>query len=80
MNLQIRNPRAYDLARQLASRRCTSLTDAVIEALEAELEREKAQQPLADRLCALAASLKAKAGEGGREMSKEEIDAMWGHS
>lgn len=80
MNLQIRDPRAHELARKLAAKRKVSLTEAVIEALEAELERENARKPLAERLAAIANDLKAKAGEGGREMSKDEIDAMWGHS
>lgn len=80
MNLQIRNPRAYELARKLAKKRKISMTDAVIEALAAELERENARQPLAERLAAMANELKAKTGKGGREMSKDEIDAMWGHS
>lgn len=80
MNLQVRNPRAYELARKLAAKRKVSMTAAVIEALEAELERENARQPLAERLAAIANDLKAKAGEGGRDMSKKEIDTMWGHS
>lgn len=79
MNLQVRNPRAYELARKLAAKRKVSMTAAVIEALEAELKRENARQPLAERLAAIADELKAKAGEGGRDMSKNEIDAMWGH-
>ena len=77
MHLQIRDPRAHELARRLAEKRGTNLTDAVIAALEAQLQRE--QRPLADRLGELAGSLKAKAGTGGREMTKDEIDEMWGH-
>ncbi len=80
MNLQIRDPRAHELARKLAARRKISMTDAVIEALEAELRREGEKKPLAERLTAIARELQAKAGKGGREMSKEEIDVMWGHS
>jgi antitoxin VapB len=56
------------------------MTEAVIEALEAELEREREQKPLAERLAAIAERLKAKAKPGGRDMTKEEIDEMWGHS
>lgn len=79
MNLQIRDPRAHELARKLAAKRKISMTEAVIEALEAELKRESARTPLAERLAVLANDLKARAGEGGRDMSKEEIDEMWGH-
>ncbi|PSJ61610.1 type II toxin-antitoxin system VapB family antitoxin [Pseudaminobacter soli (ex Li et al. 2025)] len=80
MNLQIRDPRAHELARKLAEKRKVSMTEAVIEALEAELRRESDRTPLPDRLAHIAEELKAKAGQGGRSMSKEEIDEMWGHS
>ena len=80
MNLQIRDPRARDLARQLAERRKISMTEAVIEALESELQREREQIPLADRLAAISNDLRAKAGSGGRDLTKDEIDEMWGHS
>jgi antitoxin VapB len=80
MNLQIRDPRAHDLARRLAAKRKISMTEAVIEALEAQLQRESARKPLAERLAAIAAELGAKSGQGGRDMTKAEIDAMWGHS
>ncbi|ESX20274.1 type II toxin-antitoxin system VapB family antitoxin [Mesorhizobium sp. M0761] len=80
MNLQIRDPRARDLARQLAEKRKISLTEAVIEALESELQREREQVPLAERLAAISNDLKAKAGSGGRDLTKDEIDEMWGHS
>ena len=49
MNLQIRDPRARELARQLAEKRKISMTEAVIEALESELQREHEQIPLAER-------------------------------
>ncbi len=80
MNLQIRDPRARDLARQLAEKRKISMTEAVIEALESELQREREQVPLAERLAAIANDLKAKGGSGGRDLTKDEIDEMWGHS
>ncbi|WP_095088607.1 type II toxin-antitoxin system VapB family antitoxin [Mesorhizobium sophorae] len=79
MNLQIRDPRARELARRLAAKRKISMTEAVIEALESELKRESGRVPLADRLAAIANDFKAKAGKGGRPVSKDEIDDMWGH-
>ena len=79
MNLQIRDQRAHDLARRLADRRKTTMTEAVIAALEAELRREGAKRPLAERLTELASELRRKSGSEGRDMSKDEIDAMWGH-
>lgn len=79
MNLQIRDPRAHKLARELADRRQVSMTDAVIDALEAELKREVELRPLSERLADLAAELRSKAGPRGRVMTKDEIDAMWGH-
>jgi len=80
MNLQIRDPKAHELARRLAEKRKVTMTDAVIGALEAELRRENDGIPLAERLAAIASNLRSKAKPGGREMSKDEIDAMWGHS
>ncbi|MER9326766.1 type II toxin-antitoxin system VapB family antitoxin [Mesorhizobium sp. M0152] len=79
MNLQIRDPRARDLARRLAAKRKISMTEAVIEALESELKRESGRVPLAERLAAIAGDFKAKAGQGGRPVTKDEIDDMWGH-
>jgi antitoxin VapB len=79
MNLQIRDPRAHELARRLAAKRKISMTEAVIEALESELKRESGRIPLAERLAAIASEFKARAGQGGRPVSKDEIDDMWGH-
>lgn len=85
MNLQIRDPRAHELARRLAEKRKITMTAAVIEALEAELgkeERKPLQEriaPIVERHAAFAAKLKALGKGEGREMTKEEIDEMWGH-
>lgn len=79
MNLQIRNPRAHELACELAKRRNVSITDAVIDALETELARTQENKPLKERLQTIADSLWAQRQPGGRDMTKEEIDAMWGH-
>jgi len=80
MNLQIRDPRARELAKRIAQRRHVSMTDAVVDALEAEYRRVSAQQSLAERLDAIADELAALAKPGGRDMTKDEVDAMWGHS
>ncbi|MDR6872354.1 hypothetical protein J2Y55_003370 [Bosea sp. BE125] len=55
------------------------MTEAVIQALEGELRRETEKESLAARLKRIAAELAAKGEPGGRAMTKDEIDAMWGH-
>ncbi|HEV2900078.1 type II toxin-antitoxin system VapB family antitoxin [Allomesorhizobium camelthorni] len=86
MDLIVDDPRAEALARELAERRNISVNEAVIEALEAELGKSKAQQrPAKDREQFLArvreiqADLKARSKPGGRDLTKDEIDEMWGH-
>lgn len=79
MTLQIRNARARKLAQTLAARRKVTMTEAVIQALEGELRRESEQEPLSYRIARIAAELAAEAGPNQRVMSKDEIDAMWGH-
>lgn len=79
MDLHIRNPRARELARQLAEKRKISMTKAVIEALETELVRQSRHTPLGERLAQIADDLRTKAGALGRPMDKDEIDEMWGH-
>lgn len=79
MTLQIRDDRARELAQKLAARRKVSMTEAVIQALEAELKRETDKEPLAARIARIAEGLAAEAGPRGRPMSKDEVDAMWGH-
>ncbi len=79
MNLQIRNPRAHELARRLAKQRGVSITEAVIEALQAQLERRPTHAPLAERLGEIADQLAALAKPGGRDLTREETDALWGY-
>ncbi len=79
MTLQIRDARARHLAQKLAARRKVTMTEAVIQALEGELHRDAASGPLADRIARIASDLAAEAGPNRRVMSKDEIDAMWGH-
>jgi len=55
------------------------MTDAVIAALEAELQRS-ARPPLAERLALIANDLASEAKPGGHDPSRDEIGALWGHS
>lgn len=75
--LNVRNPRAHELARELAQRRNTGITEAVIQALEHELERERASTPLSQRLEALADRALAKAGLNPQPVTEADRDAMW---
>ncbi len=75
--LNIRDPRARELARELAGRRKTSITAVVIEALEQELAREREAIPLATRLAKIAERAKAQTGPEVRPVSEAERDAMW---
>ena len=77
MPLNIRDPRASELARELAGRRRTNMTKAIISALENELTREKAKLPLAMRVRQISGALLANA-KGRRRLTKTEIDEMWG--
>jgi antitoxin VapB len=78
MALHIRGERAAELARRLAKRRGSTMTDAVIEALEGALIRE--ERPLADRLVDLAREARRLADPAHvREVTKQEVDALWGN-
>lgn len=78
MALHIRDDRALKLAKKLAARRGTTMTRAVVEALEAALARE--QRPLAERLAEIADDI-ARLGDRkrGRPVTKQEIDELWGN-
>jgi antitoxin VapB len=78
MGISIRDPKVGELARELASLRKTNMTEAIAHALRSELDRERDKRPLAERLEELAAELKAEAGPNPRDVTREDIDAMWG--
>lgn len=79
MNLQIRNPRAYELAKKLAEKRNISMSDVVIEALEQMDRQGREQKPLWDRIQPLLEQVRKDSRPGGRDLAKDEIDALWGH-
>ena len=78
MGISIRDPEVSELARELASLRKTNMTEAIAHALRAELKRERDKRPLEDRLDKLAAQLEAEGGPNPREVTKADMDAMWG--
>lgn len=82
MNLQIRDPRARELAERLAVELNISMTEAVVEALEEKMQRLENQRaskaPMAERHSAFAARFQALGQGEGKVMSKDEIDEMWG--
>jgi len=77
MTMSIRDPQAAELARLLASKRNTTMTQAIIIALQNELRREAEKESLESRLDRI---LEKHVGGRplGRDMTKDEIDAMWG--
>ena len=79
MNLQIHDPRALELAERLAEKRKITPEEAVIGALEAQLREEEDRETYFKKLNAVAEELKAISKPGGRDMTKDEIDEMWGH-
>ena len=74
--LTIRDPQAALLARRLADIQNTTMTQAVVTALEKELRSAQTKTPLAERLGNIACKAKAMAGPGRREMTKDDIDAL----
>jgi antitoxin VapB len=78
MNLQIRDPRARDMARKLAVMNDCTMTEAVVDTLDFRLRKINEEIPLIERVKKIQADLRAMAGPNGRDMTKEEIDDMWG--
>ena len=78
MGVSIRDPEVGELARELARRRKTNMTEAIAHALREELERERRRTPLVERLRRIADETVAMAGPNPRDVTKEEIDDLWG--
>ena len=78
MALHIRDDRAATLARRLAKRRGTTMTKAVVDALEGALKRE--ERPLRERLAEIADELERMGDRArGHTPTKQEIDELWGN-
>jgi antitoxin VapB len=83
MNLQIRDPRAREKAEKLARLEKTTMSEAVINALDFRLKhvdqaKIPPRRPLMEVAREIQQDLRAMAKGPPRPMSKEEIDAMWG--
>jgi antitoxin VapB len=76
MGISIRNPEVRRLALELAALRKTNMTEAIAHALQEQLRRDS--RPLTERLEDLARETMAMAGPNPREVTKEEIDELWG--
>jgi hypothetical protein len=78
MGISIRDPEVGELAKTLARLRGTNMTEAISHALREEVKRERVKRPLAERLRQIAEETAAMAGPNPREVTKEEIDDLWG--
>jgi len=78
VGISIRDPEVGELARELAKLRKTNMTEAIAHALRSELKRERDKRPLHERLAEIAERARGLAGPNPREVTKEDIDAMWG--
>jgi antitoxin VapB len=76
MPLNIRDPRAQKLAKDLARRRGTTMTAVIVEALEKETRAPQKQDAL-DRIKTLQKAVKSSATPAGRDITKEELDSLW---
>ena len=78
MALHIRDDRAAKLAKKLAARKGTTMTQAVVEALEGALARD--ERPLRERLAEIADELDRMGNRArGHTPTKQEIDELWGN-
>jgi antitoxin VapB len=78
MGLSIRSGEVATLARELARRRRSNMTEAIAHALRSELARTPKKPTVSDIVDDLAAEFDALAGPNRREVTKDEIDEMWG--
>jgi antitoxin VapB len=79
MNLQIRDPRAREMARKLAKAQDCTMTEAVVDALDHRLRQIDSRDSLRVTAERIRNRLKEKAKLGGKDVPKAEIDTLWGH-
>ncbi len=77
MALHIRDERTDGLVRELAARKGIGLTEAVREAVENELAKERGKIPLAQRIKDITDRI-ANAPETGSKADKAFFDDLWG--
>lgn len=77
MAFHIRNPQTDALARELATRRNVGLTEAVHQALEAELAREKQKPSFSEKLREFVREVHAEAGPNRLPVDKAFIDSLY---
>jgi len=79
MPLHIRDERAAKLAKQLASRKGITMTEAVVTALEQALAQDA--RPLRERIADIARDAARLANpKRARAVTKREIDDLWGNT
>jgi antitoxin VapB len=79
MPLHIRDERAAKLAKQLATRKGVTMTEAVVTALEHALAQE--ERPLRERIADIARDAARLANrKRARAVQKREIDDLWGNT
>jgi antitoxin VapB len=78
--MNIKDPQVRELARRLAERRGTSLTDAVRQALAEALEREQAsREGMAERLLEIGRRAREKADAAGIVfLTDDDLYDEWG--
>lgn len=76
MAFHIRDPKTDALVRELATKRGIGLTDAVREAVENELRRERQKIPVMERLKPLFDEIDAMP-KTGLEADKAFYDSLW---
>ncbi len=78
MPISIRDPKAAELARKLATKRGTTMTQAIISALEESLRHDREKMPLEDRFMKTVEDFNARNPDARPKLKKSEIDAFWG--
>ena len=78
MGISIRDPEVGELARELANLRKTNMTEAIAHALAQRTEARTRQAAAGGAAGRASAETRAMAGPNPRDMTKEEIDELWG--
>jgi antitoxin VapB len=78
MPLNIRDPEVQRLAQILAQRRGTTMTAAIRDALKKEFRIPRDEMAL-EQTKALQDKIRLSAKPGGRIVTKDELDDLWGH-